>query len=300
VKVLVTGSSGFVGRHLAESWVEDGADVTCVDVRDAVSAVDALDFFRSDTTRFDLLVHCAAIVGGRANIEGDPLAVATNLALDSWAFRWASRHAERVVYFSSSAAYPVELQTRAAPASMLAEWMINLDQPRTPDATYGLAKLTGEQLAAEADSWGLPVHVFRPFSGYGWDQDLDYPFPAFVQRACRGDDPFTVWGDGTQTRDFVHISDVVGAVRAAVNNDVRGPVNLCTGVATSFLDLAALCLRKAGSLASVETLPDKPAGCWRRVGDPSRLLEFYTPAVTLEQGVAESIGTLRFLGLVDR
>jgi nucleoside-diphosphate-sugar epimerase len=211
------------------------------------------------------------------------------LALDSWAFRWAVRHANRMAYFSSSAAYPVELQTRETPSDMLSEEAIDLDQPRTPDATYGLAKLTGELLAREAQGEGLPVHVFRPFSGYGWDQDLDYPFPSFIRRAHRRDDPFVVWGDGTQTRDFIHIDDVVGAVVAALDQDVRGPVNLCTGVATSFLDLAALCLRLAKSSAAVQTLPDRPVGCWRRVGDPTAMLSFYRPVVELEQGVATAL-----------
>ena len=76
---------------------------------------------------------------------------------------------------------------------------------------------------------------------------------------------------------------------AAVDQDVRGPVNLCTGQATSFLDLAALCLRLTGSTASVQAHPDKPVGCWRRVGDPTKMLEFYTPTIDLEQGVSAAL-----------
>lgn len=289
-RVVITGSSGFVGRHLAHSYKRDGWDVTCVDIRQpALESWDALDWFREVGGHFDLLIHCAALVGGRAKIDGDPLAIATNLALDSWAFRWAVQHADRMVYFSSSAAYPVEIQARPCATHRLSEWMIDLDHPRTPDATYGLAKLTGEQLAREAEAAGLPVHVFRPFSGYGWDQDLDYPFPSFIRRAHRREDPFEVWGDGTQTRDFIHINDVVGAVRAAIDQDYRKPVNLCTGVATSFLELAAECLRLARGSASVQADPSKPVGCWRRVGDPKALLEFYTPMISLEQGISGAL-----------
>lgn len=285
-RVVITGNSGFVGRHLAHHFRRQGWVVRGVDVRGmGMEPYDAIDFFRESDSDYDLLIHCAALVGGRAKIDGDPMAIATNLALDSWAFRWAMRHAKRMVYFSSSAAYPVEIQSRSCPMDRLAEWMIDLDHPRTPDATYGLAKLTGEQLAREADARGLPVHVFRPFSGYGWDQDLDYPFPSFIRRAYRREDPFVVWGDGTQTRDFIHISDIVAAVDRALHDDVRGPVNLCTGTATSFLELAAMVLRRAGCSAAVEALPDKPVGCWRRVGDPTKLHEFYTPRVMLEDGI---------------
>lgn len=284
--VVITGSRGFVGRHLRSAYLRDGWDVREVDLRDGD---DAIDFFRLCEQDYDLLIHCAALVGGRAKIDGDPLAIATNLALDSWAFRWATKHADRMVYFSSSAAYPTVLQDRCCAQDALSEWMIDLDNPRTPDATYGLAKLTGEMLAREAEATGLPVHIFRPFSGYGWDQDLDYPFPSFIRRAHRREDPFEVWGDGTQARDFIHINDVVGAVRAAVAEDVRGPVNLCTGHATSFLDLAAMCLRLAGSTASVQALPDKPVGCWRRVGHPGRMLDFYRPTIDLEAGVSAAL-----------
>lgn len=281
-RVVITGSSGFVGRHLRHHYLRDDWDVVDVDL---ATGGDALDYFRDEARSCDLLIHCAALVGGRARIDGDPLAIATNLALDSWAFRWAARKAERMVYFSSSAAYPVELQARSCPTTALAEWMIDLDHPRPPDATYGLAKLTGEMLAREAEANGLPVHIFRPFSGYGWDQDLDYPFPSFIRRAFRREDPFDVWGDGTQSRDFIHISDVVGAVVTAVEQDVRGPVNLCTGRATTFLEFAAMCLRATGSNASVLAHPDKPVGCWRRVGSPERMLEFYEPTVSLEEGI---------------
>lgn len=285
-RAVITGGKGFVGRHLRHHLLRNDWDVTVIDLQ---SGTDALDYFRTTTQSCDLLIHCAALVGGRARIDGDPLAIATNLALDSWAFRWAVRKAERMVYFSSSAAYPVAMQARDHPPVTLREDFIDLDDPRTPDATYGLAKLTGEMLAREAWDEGLPVHIFRPFSGYGWDQDLDYPFPSFIRRAHRREDPFVVWGDGTQTRDFIHINDVVGAVMAALDQDVRGPVNLCTGEATSFLDLAAMCLRLVKSNAAVETLPDKPVGCWRRVGDPRKMLEFYTPTIDLETGVSHAL-----------
>lgn len=282
-RAIVTGGDGFVGRHLRHALLRNGWDVVSIDVRDGGD--DALDFFRLNESDYDLLIHCAALVGGRAKIDGDPLAIATNLALDSWAFRWATKHAARMVYFSSSAAYPIELQTRIFKELRLSEDLIDLDDTRKPDATYGLAKLTGEMLAKEAEAHGLPVHVFRPFSGYGWDQDLDYPFPSFIRRAARREDPFQVWGDGTQARDFIHIHDVVKAVLAAIDADFREPVNLCTGVATSFLELASMCLRLTKSNAAVEALVDKPVGCWRRVGDPTLMQEFYSPVISLEEGI---------------
>lgn len=140
MRVLLTGDCGFVGRHLAVAMKERGWDVTGIDLR---LGDDALDFFRTDNQRYDLAIHCAAIVGGRASIDGSPLGVATNLALDAWYMRWLIRTGTpRAVYFSSSAAYPVALQ-QPGPVRRLYEEDINLAYMQEPDATYGWAKLTG-------------------------------------------------------------------------------------------------------------------------------------------------------------
>ena len=123
---------------------------------------------------FDLIIHCAAIVGGRLNIDGDPLAVSTNLSIDAEFFRWIARSQtkKRVVYFSSSAVYPVELQQRNRHCA-LAEGLVDLTMTRLgmPDQTYGWSKLTGELLAQKAvRDYGAEVVIYRPFGGYGEDR----------------------------------------------------------------------------------------------------------------------------------
>lgn len=286
MRVLLTGHRGFVGRHLHKAMDARGWDVTGIDL---VDGHDALDFFRTDDTRYDLAVHCAAIVGGRASIDGSPLGVATNLALDSWYFRWLTRaRVPRAVYYSSSAAYPVELQ-QPGPLRRLVETDIDLDNPRLPDATYGLAKVTGERLARYAEAEGCRVHVLRPMSGYGTDQADCYPFPAFIARALRQDDPFEIWGDGGSTRDWIHISDLVGATLAAVDQDVTGPFNLGTGRATSFDELARLVTREHGYVPALKHRLGAPQGVYHRVADPTRMREFYRPTVSLEEGIARAL-----------
>lgn len=286
MKALLTGSSGFIGRHLHTELIERGYDVTSCDI---IDGRDALDLFRTDRTSYDLAVHCAAIVGGRASIDGTPLAVATNMALDSWYFRWlVNSGTKRAVYYSSSAAYPVDLQLTGS-THRLSEDDINLDSPRVPDATYGLAKLAGEQLARYAAAEGCRIHVLRPMSGYGEDQALDYPFPALIHRAHRHEDPFHVWGTGEQVRDWIHISDVVAGTMAVVDCDVTVPVNLCTGRGTSFLDLAAMITKSYGYQPQIVPLPDKPAGVNYRVGDPTFMQSLYTPRVSLEDGIEKAL-----------
>lgn len=293
MRVLLTGASGFVGRHLHRALEARGDDVFALDLRPTpgVEAGDALDFFRHDDTRFDLAIHCAAIVGGRASIDGSPLGVATNLGLESWYMRWLVRtRTPRAVYFSSSAAYPVELQ-QPGDVRKLYEEDIDLGAPEQPDATYGWAKLTGEKLARYVEAEGCRILMPRPFSGYGEDQDEAYPFPAFARRARERQDPFEIWGSGDSTRDWIHIDDLVGATLALLDADVTGPVNLGWGRATSFNDLARIMCAAAGYQPTLKHRHDAPQGVHHRVCDPSRMLDHYMPAVTLEEGVRRAITT---------
>src|SRR5678816_177150 len=197
--------------------------------------------------QMDLVVHCAYLVGGRAAIDGTNMNLAKNLQLDASLFEWAVRTKQRrVLYFSSSAVYPVEAQslgvlntwklspfTRDKAAEMMQlrekDWEDHIDA-QWADADYGYAKCVGERLAQTARENGVPTTVVRPFSGYGEDQSLDYPFPSIIRRAKEGD--LSVWGPPGQTRDWIHVSDVVKGALAVVESGTELPVNLCTGVGT--------------------------------------------------------------------
>jgi len=282
MKILITGDAGFVGRAFHRALEKQNHQITGIDL---VNGKEVRHFFATDTTQFDIVIHLAAIVGGRMTIEGNPLSVASDLAIDADMFQWALRtRPKHIVYFSSSAAYPIFLQ-RLEYKQKLREVDINLEHIRTPDFTYGWAKLSGEMLASYARAEGLKVTVLRPFSGYGSDQALDYPFPSFIERAKRKADPFEVWGRGTQVRDFVHIDDVVGATFAAVINDVK-TMNICSGRPTSFIELAEMVMLQAGYLAPIKNNLDAPIGVEYRVGDPTRMLEVYEPKISLEEGIA--------------
>lgn len=282
---LITGDQGFVGRHMLRALEEAGWWVVGRDIKFGPTE-DVRDVFRSSEHRYDLVVHCAAVVGGRQMIEGSPLALAVDLSIDAELFGWALRtRPGRIVYFSSSAAYPIEYQRRDF-GMRLTEDLIDLADIRTPDLVYGWSKLTGEMLAAHARRAGIPVTVLRPFSGYGADQDLDYPFPSFIERAARRADPFEIWGDGTQVRDWIHIDDVVGATMACIVQGVDGPLNLGWGRPTSFLELADLVTTSVGYRPALALHQDRPAGVAYRVADPTRMLQIYRPVVPLELGIA--------------
>lgn len=285
MRALVTGAAGFVGRHMTRALLGRGWDVARCDT---VLGWDAYAAFAGDTV-YDLVVHAAAVEPHRAAIDTKPMHRAENLRLDAAMFAWAVRTGQRrVVYLSSPAAYPVALQDGAR-WDRLTEEDIDLTRAQEPDAAYGWTKLTGERMAAAAASIGLAVHVVRPFSGYGEDQREDWPFGAFTARARRREDPFVIWGDGSQVRDWIHIDDVVAGTLAVVDNDVREPVNLCTGVGTSMVDLVRLACKVADYSPVIELHPDKPTGVQYRVGDPTRMNEVYTAEVSLDEGVRRAL-----------
>jgi GDP-L-fucose synthase len=318
-KVLITGGAGFVGRHFARHFLECGDEVHVVDpIVPLTGAIDPAagwpgwtpydyprfcyhrddcrDYFRRKIeTDFDYALHLAAMVGGRLMIEKNPLAVADDLSIDAAYWQWAMQaRPARTVCFSSSAAYPISLQ-RAEGYVLLREDMISFDDTiGMPDMTYGWAKLTCEYLARLAHrQHGLKSIVYRPFSGYGEDQDESYPFPAICKRAiaCRGSNELRVWGSGTQKRDFIHIDDCVRGVAMTMDRiDDGEAVNLSTGVLTSFVEFARLAAAACGYAPEIRGTTDMPSGVHARGGDTERQRSLgFTAAIDFPSGVARAI-----------
>jgi GDP-L-fucose synthase len=298
-KILITGGAGFVGRRFCKRFLDAGHQVLCVDplapdtgARDPVGGwplfsphdYENFHFIRSDCRDwfaehrdddFDYALHLAALVGGRAMIENRPLAVADDLSIDAEYWQWAERaRPAKTVCFSSSAAYPIGFQ-REDGYRLLVEDMISFDGDiGMPDMSYGWAKLTCEYLARLAyEKHELRSVCYRPFSGYGEDQDDTYPFPSIVKRAIAnaGEPVLTVWGTGNQKRDFIHIEDCVDGVLATMDSiDDGDALNLSTGVYTSFREFARMAAAAVGYEPEIVGLSQNPSGVFARGGDTSR------------------------------
>ena len=311
-RVLITGGCGFVGRRFVKECSDMGCEVTVVDdLSTGISPkfwphfvkpkndihfvkADVRNFFKKSNLSFDLIIHLSAVVGGRLTIEGDPLKVATDLAIDAMFFNWLPTLKpipKKVLYFSSSAVYPIVYQTKKD-SKRLSEDLVDFsDFIGVPDMTYGWSKLSGEFLAKHTvEKYGIEVVSFRPFSGYGEDQDLTYPFPSIVKRVINKESPIIIWGSGEQKRDFIHIDDVVKAVMIAKDKLKPGQcLNLGSGEETSFFELARLCMKFSGHDAEIKNDPSKPEGVFCRVCDSSRLFKFYRPQISLKEGIERTI-----------
>jgi GDP-L-fucose synthase len=298
-KILITGGAGFVGRRFCKRFLDAGDEVHCVDPVAADTGGRDPDigwplfrpfdypnfhFYREDCRGwferrhdddFDYVLHLAAMVGGRAMIENKPLAVADDLSIDAEYWQWAERtRPAKTVCFSSSAAYPIKFQ-KDGDYRLLTEDMISFEEDiGMPDMSYGWAKLTCEYLARLAyEKHGLKSVCYRPFSGYGEDQDDTYPFPSIVKRAIAhaGQPVLTVWGTGDQMRDFIHIEDCVDGVLTTMDRiDDADALNLSTGMFTSFKQFARMAAEVAGYTPEVRGLSDKPAGVFARGGDTTK------------------------------
>ena len=243
-----------------------------------------------DISRFSDAFHFAAIVGGRAKIDGDPMSVAQDLTIDAEFFHWAVRHKpDRVLFPSSSAAYPIHLQGEQG-AIALFESAISFDEKLgMPDMTYGWSKLTGEYLAQiAAKHYGISVACVRPMSGYGEDQDLTYPVPAIAARAARKDNPFVVWGTGKQGRDFVHIDDCIDLILLAMDKIHDGSgINIGSGKLTNFLQIIDTFTGFAGYTPEIKQLLDKPVGVFSRYANMDYVKQKYgwEPKISVEEGM---------------
>ena len=308
MRVLVTGGAGFVGRHFCNALVARGDLVTCVDSLVSESAKhpdtwagqniffikdDCRNFLKTNSSKWDLVIHLAAVVGGRANMEQFPIAVAEDLAIDASFFVWVTKNKDNIghiIYFSSSAAYPIEFQQNNEQKRRLEESMIDFETLGMPDLTYGWAKLTGEYLArVTAEKYGVKIACYRPFSGYGEDQDAVYPFIGILKRVLAKENPVQIWSDSV--RDFVHIDDIVKGVLETYPKitDGRG-VNLGSGKATSFSDLVTTMCRVSGHDATIQVLDDQPKGVFWRVADTTLAEALgFKPSTTLEQGILKAI-----------
>lgn len=303
MKVLITGAAGFLGVWFLDHFVREGfADVWPVDIvphpqgypMDQQDLSLWLDDFEED---IDLAIHLAAPVGGRMLTDYNSMHVADAFRLDAAFFRWAVKHAKTAVYASGASVYPLGYQDEGILHPLLVESYVRPEgYVGEPDGLAGLAKLAGERMAyGAATQHGLDVLVIRPFSGYGPHQSRDHAVTAILERAIRRENPLVVWGSGDQIRDYIHVSDIVGATLAKVEEGVHGfeVLNLGYGKGISLTTLAVMAADAVAYKPEIAFDRGRPEGPFQRIADVSLLKRIYVPQVALVDGIQTTIEALR-------
>jgi UDP-glucose 4-epimerase len=284
-RVLVTGGASFIGSHLVDQLVERGADhIRIVDdlssgeIENIQGHLDSerVEFINRDlldqdvadesVKGIDTVFHLAAIHGGRGYVDLHQAECAKNLTLDGMLIKAAQEAGvEKFVFASSGCVYPNYVQQDATQELYLTEEMVG--PPYDSDGMYGWAKLMGEKtLQAFHKTYGMKAASCRFFTVYGERGVENHAVIAMIARAFVGQDPFEVWGDGSQVRNWTYVGDIVdGMILSAEKIDDGSAVNLGTMERTRVIDAVHEVLRYTGHKAEIKFLRNMPTGPMNRV-----------------------------------
>ena len=253
MKILVTGGAGFIGSHIAEYLVQRGDDVTVLDnlntgrKENLAKISNKINFVNDDIRNYKLLeklvgdidgvFHEAALASVQQSFSMKDEYIDVNVSGTENIFKLAKEYDFKVVYASSSSVYgnPTKIP-------------INEDDDRKPINPYAQTKLEDEYLAKKYSEKGAKVIGLRYFNVFGKRQSKEYAgvIKLFLRKIQQKKSP-KINGDGLQTRDFVHIDDVVRANVLAMDSDIDHKfLNVGSGLPISILDLANLIIEASG------------------------------------------------------
>ncbi|WPZ19170.1 NAD-dependent epimerase/dehydratase family protein [Geobacillus subterraneus] len=312
MNILVTGAAGFIGSHLCEKLLEnDRHQVIGVDGflgptpaplkaknLAQLQAHPRFTFVETDLltadlpallTDVDAVYHLAGMPGVRTSWGTDFAAYAVHNISVTQRLLEACKDLplKRFIYASTSSVYG----ERSGPLSETLE--------PVPLSPYGITKLTGEHLCrVYFREFAVPVVILRYFTVYGPRQRPDMSFHRFIRQLLAGQ-PLTVFGDGTQSRDFTYISDCINGTAAALEQDraVGETINIGGKERASVNEVIRLLEALTGRKATIHYTPaarGEPKQTWADLTKAERLLA-YEPTVTLIDGLQKEIEYIRSL-----
>lgn len=317
---LITGGAGFVGSHLAEALLARGEAVTVIDDL-STGAIRNLDGCRAHpkfryhigsimdvplmaelVDRADRVFHLAAAVGVRLIVEKPVHTIETNIRGTEIVLSLAARKGKKVLITSTSEVYGKSTKIPFSEGDDLV-----FGSTTRPRWAYACSKAIDEFLAlAYHHEQKLPVIIVRLFNTVGPRQTGQYGMviPRFVRQALAGE-PITVYGDGSQSRAFAYVGDVVGALVALMDTPgAEGQVfNVGNNQEITIADLARLIRDRAGSKSEIRFIPfeeaydEKFEDLARRVPDLSKVhaMVNYVPRLGVEEIVDRVIAYFREL-----
>ena len=315
--VLVTGGASFIGSHLVDKLVTLGCKVTVVDnlssgsLKNLSASQNKIKFIKKDLeyihkseTRSilrdqNIIFHMAAVHGGRGYIQNHPADVCSNLSIDHHVFEAVadSGSVENLVFASTACVYPPSLQDKIGSNYSLVEGDSNparLEGQLSADIEYGWGKLMSEiQLNAFIKQYGTKGCPVRFVTVYGPRENETHAIIALIYKAMRKMNPYKIWGDGQQERDFTYVEDIVdGSILAAECVFDGTPINLGTGQKHRLIDVAQTIFNIVGwQPASIKFEHSMPVGPLSRALDNTRARKLlgWKPRFSLEEGLRRTI-----------
>jgi GDP-L-fucose synthase len=300
-KILVTGGTGLIGRPLVDMLVKAGADVTIASLDEPTRAPQGVKFVKVDLREFsscmevckdkEIVFQLAGVKGSPAMTMKRPASFLVPTVTFSFNMMEAARRCgvERFLFTSSVGVY--------SPAEVFYEDDVWKTFPSPNDRFAGWAKRLAE-LQAEAykieygwDKISIvrPANVYGPFDNF--DPENAMVIPSLINRALGGENPLTVWGDGSPIRDFIHAKDVARGMMLAVEKGINEPINLGSGSGVTIREVAETVAKSVPS-GAVPIVWDttKPAGDKKRLMDMTRAKSYgFECEVSLEEGIKETI-----------
>jgi len=283
-KVLVTGGCGFIGKHLCKRLVEMGKDVTVLDIsipRELhtngykVVEGDIRDsgLVRVLTKGVDTVYHLGAVTTFEECRDDPNKALSVNVHGTAAVLQEAVQHgAGDFVFFSSASVYSGNKKPVKCEGMKL-----------RPKSIYGITKLIGEKLCEDAAAkYGLSCTILRPFNVYG--ENGRGVINRFAD-AVRRDKHITIYGDGNQTRDYIHVDDIVKAATVTGERRLSGVYNVGTGGKCNLLELKAIVERISGATLVVEWRPREPWDLQELIADTEKFKRILPAAISLVDGI---------------
>jgi len=321
--VLVTGGASFIASHLVDTLLEKGADVRVADDFSsgklenlnyslskkgfdkweyknlAVYEGDLKDrnFARHMLDGVDVVFHLAALHGGRGYIDTHPAECSSNMILDQLVFEESYKAGvDRVCFASSACVYPSYLQEHAGSDYLLKEADADpfVRDKAFADLEYGWAKLMGEMaLRAYHREYGMKTAAVRIFTAYGPRENETHAIVALIAKAFIKMDPYMIWGNGQQDRNFTYVQDIVDALISASEKIEDGSaVNAGRSDRLTINQAADLVFELVNwKPKKVEHDLSKPQGVASRAADLSKAREVlnWAPRVSYREGFKKTI-----------
>jgi nucleoside-diphosphate-sugar epimerase len=308
--VLITGGASFIGSTLVDALLARGANIRVVDdvtsgklenLKDAMKT-GRVEFIEGDlrdqrvtkkaVDGMSVVFHLAADHGGRGYVDLHQAACSVNLMLDAQVFyECLQAKVDKVVYASSGCVYPNYIQMNPNEVLYLTEDKVG--PPYDADNMYGWAKLMAEMtLRHYYKDWGMKSASCRYFTVYGPRGVENHAVIAMIGRGFVKQDPFVVWGNGQQIRNWTYIDDIVsGTILAAEKIDDGTAVNLGTMERIKVIDAVHEITKTFGYNPKIELHPEMPTGPLNRVAENSlaKKLLGWEPKVMFHHGLHRTI-----------